>query len=262
LTSEKILSGEAGYVYKFGGLSGRVSGFYTTFKDQVQTSVYYHDELNTFVNYIMNGIDKKHQGVELGIQGDLYDRFSFEAGGSIGQYIYTSRPKATITQDNSSEVLATDKTVYIKNYYVANGPQTAGSFTLKYNGKDYWFLNMTFNYFADAYLNINPDRRTTDGVGDLVSEFEPELWNSILDQTKLESNYTVDLFGRKSWKFGKYYIAVLASVSNLLDNKDFVTGGFEQYRYDYENRDVNKFPPRLYYAYGRNYSFTVNISLN
>ncbi len=261
LTSEKILSAEGGYIFKFSGLSGRLSAYYTTFEDQVSTAVYYHDELRSFVNYIMTGIDKRHSGLELSLKGRLYKRFTFQAAGAIGKYIYTSRPTATIIQDNSSEVLAENKTVYLKNYYFANGPQDVGSFTLEYEGKQNWFLNLTLNYFDNAYLSLNPDRRTTDGVGEVSKSFENEHWNEILNQTKLDSNITLDLFGRKSFRWGdNYYMAVLVSVNNILNNKEFITGGFEQYRYDYENNDVNRFPPRLYYAFGTNYSVTVNFS--
>jgi len=40
-------------------------------------------------------------------------------------------------------------------------------------------------------------------------------------------------------------------VSNILNNQDFKVGGFEQLRYDRTN--VDKFPPKFSYLYGRNY---------
>jgi hypothetical protein len=43
----------------------------------------------------------------------------------------------------------------------------------------------------------------------------------------------------------------------MLNNKDIVSGGFEQLRFDYADKNINKFPPKLYYAYGLNYFTSV-----
>ena len=40
-------------------------------------------------------------------------------------------------------------------------------------------------------------------------------------------------------------------VNNILDTKDFTTGGFEQLRYD--SQDIDRFPPKYFYLYGRTY---------
>jgi hypothetical protein len=42
-------------------------------------------------------------------------------------------------------------------------------------------------------------------------------------------------------------------VTNLLNNQDYVNGGYEQYRYDYENKDVSTFPTRYSYMQGLNF---------
>ena len=74
----------------------------------------------------------------------------------------------------------------------------------------------------------------------------------------MDNAFTVDLFGGKSWMVQrKYRIALNVSVSNLLDNRDFVVGGFEQLRY--ERMDVDKFPPRLSYLFGRTYFAMLSI---
>ena len=49
------------------------------------------------------------------------------------------------------------------------------------------------------------------------------------------------------------YLVFNLGVNNILDNRDMITGGFEQLRFDFENRDINKFPPRVYYGYGINF---------
>ncbi len=84
-------------------------------------------------------------------------------------------------------------------------------------------------------------------------------WNALLDQTKLDNNVTVDLFAGKSWMIQrKYRLAVNFTLSNLLDNQDFRIGGFEQLRYD--RMDVDRFPPKYSYLFGRNYFAMVTFS--
>jgi hypothetical protein len=168
----------------------------------------------------------------------------------MGQFIYTSRPVATITSDNTSEVLASDRVVYFKNYYIGGVPQTIGSVGVRYWSPKFWFAGISGNYLADAYLEPNPDRRTAqanDGfyVGDIRIEDN-------LKQEKLDPGYTVDIFGGKSWRIKrKYFIGFTLSISNLLNNTNYIMSGFEQLRYDpYE---IEKFPPKYYYLYGRNF---------
>jgi hypothetical protein len=48
-------------------------------------------------------------------------------------------------------------------------------------------------------------------------------------------------------------------VNNAFDNQDFVTGGYEQLRFDFEGKDVNRFPNRHFYFPGL--SYFVNLSL-
>ena len=260
LTSESILGGEVGYIVRFPGLKGRVSGYYTEFKDQIDNISFYHDEERSFVNYVMTGIDKRHMGIEVGVEANLSSTLTLEFAGAHGEYIHTSRPTATITLDNNAGVLDEGRTVYLNNFYVPGTPQTAGSIGLNYRSPKFWFINLNVNFFDRSYLDFNPDRRTEVGTELVVKEEQPELWNSILEQERLDGQMTVDIFAGKSWRVDDYFIAFNLSVSNILNNQSFITGGFEQYRFDYEEKNINRFPPRYFYAYGTNFSANLSVS--
>jgi hypothetical protein len=260
LTTEKIMAVEAGYIFKWQKLRGRISAYATQFNDQIENTSFFHDDLFTFVNYITYDISKRHSGMELGLNYTVNPRISFEGALALGQYVYTNRPLAEITQDNSSKVVASGKTIYIKNYYVPGTPQTAGTIGINYNSPKFWWLNFNLNYFDKNYVDINPDRRTAQAV-DLVDKNENRTkFYSIIDQEKLPSAITLDMFAGKSWKFNKYLLAVNLSVGNLLDKQDFATSGFEQGRYDYDTKQVSKFPNKYWYSFGRNYSLNINLS--
>ncbi|MGC9375756.1 MAG: carboxypeptidase-like regulatory domain-containing protein [Bacteroidales bacterium] len=262
LTSEKIFSTDLNYIVRMPNLKGRITGYYSTFKDQVDVMSFYHDNYNSFVNYAMTGIDKKHFGTEIGLEYDITSTLSVQGVAAIGQYTYDSRPNVTITRDNDAETLGDpNQTVYVKNFYVDGTPQQAYSVGLSYNSPKYWWLEVNASYFDDIYLSFNPARRTTNAIVGLDpnSPYGAERIKEITQQEKLASQYTVDLSGGKSWKFGDYYLSIYANISNLLDNQEFITGGYEQLRFDYENQDVNKFSPVYYYMWGRTYMLILTL---
>ena len=51
-------------------------------------------------------------------------------------------------------------------------------------------------------------------------------------------------------------------VSNVLNNQDLVTGGFEQLRYDFADKNVNKFPTRYTYAFGTTFFANIVLRIN
>ena len=167
----------------------------------------------------------------------------------MGDYLFNSRPTATITRDNSQELLAENKTVYLKNYKIGGMPQTAASLGLKYNSPKYWFVGANFNYFWDIYLSPNPDRRTEEAVDKYVTT-DPQV-NEILAQEKLDNGYVVNAFAGKSWRVKESLIRLNLSVNNVLNNQSFRTGGYEQLRFD--SNDIGKFPSNYGYMYGTSY---------
>ncbi len=250
LTSEKVYTGDIGYVVRFPRLKGRATLYYTRIYDQLWSRSFYHDEYLTIVNYNMTGVDQINRGVELGLEANLTSTWQMTAVYAGGDYRYDSRPMATITRNNSPEVFASERTVYWKNYKVGGMPQTAASLGLRYNSPKFWFAGVNVNWFGNIYLDPNPDRRTEPAVDNLVVT-DPQ-WDGLLTQEKLDDNMTVDAFAGKSWMIKrKYRIAFNLSVSNVLDNQDFKVGGFEQLRYD--RMDVDRFPPKYSYLFGRNY---------
>jgi hypothetical protein len=196
----------------------------------------------------MEGVDYLHHGVEFGLDANLVGGLSAVGVFAWGQHLYNSRPTANIYVDNSAEIVAENKLVYLKNYRIGGMPQTALSVGLKYSGKKFWFANLNFNYFVDIYLDPNPDRRTAEAVEGLVTS-DPQ-WNQMVDQTKLPNGYNLTFSGGKSFSFKGKLLSIFVNVTNITNNRNFVAGGYEQLRYD---KTVDKFPPKVAYMYGLNY---------
>ena len=260
LKSEKINSGEMAYVHKSPYFSFKASAYYIDIRDKIKVSSFFHDEEQSFVNYIMTGINQVHYGTELSAEYKINASLSVSGVAAIGQYLYNNRPIASISQDNTAEVL-TDRIVYIKNYRIPGTPQQAFSAGIRYNSPKYWFATLSFNYFADMWLDFFPDRRTEQALDGLDKESDPDLWYSIISQEKLPSDFTVDFFGGKSWKIKNKFLYLNVGINNILNNQDFITGGFEQFRFDYQGKNVNKFPSKYYYAYGANYYISLSLRI-
>lgn len=250
LKSSTILSGDVNYIARFHNFKARLTGFYTQISDQTWARSFYHDEFRTFVNYMMTGVDQLMMGMELGLQYTIKSQYVLSAAFTSGDYIYTSRPTATVSQDNDNVLLAENRTIYLENYEIGGMPQTAASFGFKYNSPKYWFAGFNANYFADIFLSPNPDRRTEEAVEAFITS-DPQ-WNETLDPTKLDNGYSINIFGGKSWRVGGgQYLRLMLNVSNVTNNTSFRTGGFEQLRYD--PGEIAKFPPKFGYMYGLTY---------
>lgn len=255
LTSEKILSGDINYVLRTPVIKSRLSLYYTQIQDQIWARSFYSEVHNTFVNFIMTGVEKSFTGTELGVEAKLSPTLSLNGVWGKGMYIYSSRPNITVARDNDAELISENEKAYIKNYYIGGRPQTVGSFGVKYNSPKFWFASANINYIDDHYIQINPDKRTVAAVSSF-NEGDMRLEETLL-QEKFPSAFTLDFFGGKSWKLGDYYVFLMVSVSNILDRKDIKTGGYEQYRFDPEN--IRRFPPKYYYLYGRTYFINLSV---
>lgn len=258
VVSEKVSSVEGGYVMNAPSLKIRLNGYYTRFEDGMNVLTFYNDEYRNFTNYAIRNIDKEHMGIEFGAEAKVYKGLSLNAAASIGRHRYISRQRATVTVDNSAEVLSSNNIIYSNNYFVPT-PQEAYTFGFDYRSPKFWWFNMNVNFFNNMYLDFNPLRRTLSAVSGV--EESSELWNDIVDQEKLENQVTLDLFAGYSYMLNRNikglkkrnYLVFNVGINNLLNNKNIVSGGYEQLRFDFSGKDINKFPARRFYAYGINF---------
>ncbi|HWY37287.1 MAG TPA: hypothetical protein VNY73_01925, partial [Bacteroidia bacterium] len=235
-----------------------ITYYYSQINNQVWARNYFDDVYKTNVNYFMTNLNQLNQGIELGLEGIIKKQFSVVGAVAYGSYVYTNRPKATISADNSAVLLDVDRTVYLKNYHVGGAPEIASSIGVRYNAKKYWYAGLYYNYFANNYVTLNPDRRTQEALAKYVST-DPQV-NKITGQEKLADAYTVDFMAGKSFQFQrKYRLSVTAMINNLTNNV-FKNFGEEQLRHDPNN--IDKFPSKYTYTFGLTYMMSVAFSFN
>ena len=258
LGSERILTGDISYNVRLPWLKGRITYYYTQINNQVWERSYYDDVFKTNVNYFMTNLNQLNQGLELGLEGIVTKRISIIGALAYGSYIYTNRPTATISADNSATLLASDRTIYFQNYHVGGTPEIASSLGVRYTGKKQWYAGVYFNYFANNYVTANPDRRTAEAISKYVST-DPQV-AQITTQEKLPNAYTIDFMGGKSFRFENKYGLNFTLMVNNLTNNIFKTSGEEQLRHDDNN--INRFPNKYLYSLGLTYMMSVAFVFN
>jgi hypothetical protein len=243
LKAETYYSADLSYVVKMPRFNGRLTGYYTRVNDAIDVKSFYHEDVTNFVNYTLSGIDKEYKGLELAAEYKISSTLTANAAASLGRYLFKSQPNYLITQDNSREILD-NGTVYCKNFRLNGMPQTAATVGITYNAPQFWWIGVNGSYFDDIYIDFNPVKRAN---GDYWSA--PE---------KQKEAFTLDAFCGKSFRWDGYYLSISANLSNITNNKDFITGGYEQLRFDSSNTDLHQ--PKYFYNYGFNYFVNVSLS--
>ncbi len=231
---------------------------------------------SAFVTQTMSNVDKRNMGGELGLDVKIMPTLSLQGLASYGQFTYRNNPNvyfasdATGTFDNGKSYLDLGK-AYLKDSKQGGTPQQGYSVGFRYNSAKYWWFGANWNYLDDNFLDPSALLRTERFVQNPVTGTpyvgldENEL-RRVLAPTKLPSAYFLNANAGKSWRLGAYYVLITATVNNILDNTNYITGGFEQTRrvtfpgYVEENsREFPLFGPKYWYTQGRSYFVNLQV---
>jgi len=249
LDNESLTSIEGGYVLNSPYLKARVTGYYYTRENRTRTITFFADLSSIdfkFGSLALSGMNTRNVGTEIAIEGRVTPTITLTGVASIGQHLITSRPNAVFTVDDNAEEIEVG-TVYWKGYRVSNTPQKVYSLRLSYNSPKFWFASLTGGYSEDLWLDVSPLRKTVAAVDRFTTANDPERLR-LLKQEELPGAFTLDFFGGKSFKFGDKFLYFNLGVSNILDDTNIRTGGFEQLRID-----PDRFPNKYFYSYGMTY---------
>jgi hypothetical protein len=264
LKTEKIIGVDLAYIMKYPFMKMRASLFFTQFLDRTKVISFYSGDNSTMVNEAIVGMNQRHFGAELGAEIKLCSMLWLVLAGNFCDYRYSNNPNVYTNAENGYDIAESDgkdvnEKVYWKNFFVAGSPQVAGTFGLKFN-YDYWYVNINANYFDRIFCDVNPDRRTKEAANTYPRNSLE--YHQIVDQTRLNGQFTLDLSIRKSWRIKQYTIGFSINVTNITNNKNLVSSGWEYLRFDYRTFDVDAFQNKYYYAYGTTFLAGFNFTFN
>ncbi len=275
LSNQRINTNDLTYVVKSPVMKARITGYYTKIKNAVEISRYYakgvslEESQDAFVSEVLTGTEKEFLGGELGLDWKLTPSITLSGIASLGQYSYKNNPNLYILSDNSPGIHDYGSS-YMKNYKITGTPQKAYTVAIRYYSPQYWWAGISSNFLQDIYSNVSSLSRTQNFImKDDAFPYEditPKNVKSVLKQKQFQDVFMVNANIGKSIKVGKYILSLNASINNILNERGYVTGSFEQGRNsNYEQLENDKslayplFDNMLFYDRGR--SYFINVSL-
>lgn len=270
LSSERLFSSELGYQYQNSWLHLNVNAYYSNVNHATEWQNFYFDDINSFSYVSMTGIDKSWYGVEAGAKVKLASFLDFMALGTIGDSKYNNN--SNLIYLSSTKATYNDATKGKADYVMNKGmresgtPLTATSLGLSYHQSG-WYIDLNANWYDRIYLSYSPCIRyesTLKTAGNVDND-----GNYIVpEQAKGHGGWMVDASIGRSIRLSRGLLNFNLTLTNVLNNRHMVTGGYEQSRSDYtttndgtrNNDRIYKFSknPKKYYVFGTNGMFQVS----
>ena len=280
LKDEKIFSSEFSYQYQNAWLHANLNAYYSRLNDVTEWQCYYDDAESAFTYVSMSGIKKEYCGVELGLDFKLTSFLNFKAIGAMSDAMNINN--CNVAYLNSNEATIKHDIVYNKNMRESGTPLTVGSLGLDFHSGG-WFINLNANYYDRIYLSYSPMSRYGEqlrkrqsawqaarSINDQVYDTNTlQLLPEAVAQAKGHGGWMVDASIGKNVRLKHGSLNFNLMLTNVLNNRNIVSGGYEQSRTDisfdrttgeYSNTRVYKFSknPKKFYVWGTNGMFQVS----
>ena len=172
LKNEQILFGQASVKFKFGVVSGKITGFYTQFNNVTQQSGFYNDDMQYFTYLTMTGVKREHYGLEGAVTFKILDNLKLNLLGTISDAKYVGNPLAQLAYEGSNAATTREINLWknpitkenqelrviMDGVHVGSTPLTAASIGLDYN-INRWYISVNANYYANLYIDASPYKR-------------------------------------------------------------------------------------------------------
>ena len=260
LKNEQVFSAELGYQLQTSWLHANINAYYSYLYNVTDWQNYYFDDINSFSYVSLTGIQKEYYGVEAGLRFKVTSAFDINFIGTINDAKIINNSK--VRYMNSTSALYTDDIVYNKGMRDSGTPLTAASLGLSYHSGG-WYIDLSCNYYDRIYLSYSPSYRygetldtrhsITGDIYDNNDNVNPEA----VEQAKGHGGFMLDGSIGRSIYLKRGMLSINLMVTNILNNQNLCTGGYEQSRSDYTNSGnirAYRFSknPMKFYAYGTN----------
>lgn len=199
LTLENIYSAELSWSFRFGNLSGKISGFATQFENGVEQTAFYNDQESRFTYLTMSDVERRHYGVEAAFVYQVNSRLSFRLLGTISEAEYSNNPLAQVNYEGMSASTIRELNqwknpvtgvsmplcVIADGMHVSGTPLTAASLGVNYNING-WFFEASLNYYDRVYVGFSQYRRLSNVASNYVASSIDEAGRPVFDVSKAE----------------------------------------------------------------------------
>ena len=247
LRQEKLFSAEVGYQLQTPWLKANLNAYYNHLYDVTEQTMYYSDYDNSFAYASLTGIEKEYYGVELGLNFKLTDWLNLKALGVVSEAMYVNNADMRLMLSNSGDYV--DEKCINNGMREGNTPLTAGSLDFSFHSRG-WYFDLIGNYYDRIYLYYSPDsKRQTNAVVNDDGEYQK------MTQAEGKGGFMLDASISRSirLKHGRT-LGFNLMMTNLLNNMNICTGGYEKSRQDLKlnNEGVLQGRTNNAYVFGRN----------
>lgn len=277
LKNERVFSSELGYQLQTSWLHANVNAYYSRITNGTDWQNYYFDDINSFTYVSMTDQKKEYYGIEAGLKFKITSFLDINLLGTISEAKLVNDSKlrymkSTTGSYNDGEVFDNgsadpNPVVHNKGMRDSGTPLTAASLGVSYH-QGGWYIDLNCNYYDRIYLSYSPSYRYSSTLRkreSILSQNGEHVFDndgtSILPeavaQAKGHGGFMLDASIGRSIYLKRGSLSINLSITNILNNQNIVTGGYEQSRSDYTtsgNTRAYSFSknPMKFYAYGTN----------
>lgn len=263
LHNERVLSSEFSYQMKTSLIDLNLSAYYSHFDKVTEWQNYYFDDNNSFIYVSLTDIRKAAYGIEFGAKVKLASFLDFKALGTVSEAKYLNDCKARYMLSKRYEYV--EENVLSKDMRESGTPLTAVSLGFSYH-RDGWYIDLSANWYDRIYLSWAQPTRYQSVIikrqmaGDELYDNDGNLIREAFAQEKGHGGWMLDgSIGKSIYLRKKGSLSINLSLTNILNNINICTGGYEQSRTNYTKNNsggydsrIYYFMPKKFYAYGTN----------
>ena len=257
LKNEKVFSSEIGYQLDCSWLHANINAYYYYMTDVTEWQQFYYDQINSFSYVSLTGIRKEAYGVEWGLDFKITPAFSIKSFGTISDAKNLNNSNVRYMESTSAEMY--DDICMNKGMREYGTPLSVYNIGLSYHSGG-WYIDLNGNYYDRIYLSYAPNLRYQRSL-EADGRFDGANYD-VPGQLEGNGGFMLDASIGRSIYLKRGQLSINLMLTNILNNTNITTGGFEQSRQDNSytsTGEVNKARtykfsrnPKLYYAYGIN----------
>jgi hypothetical protein len=117
-----------------------------------------------------------------------------------------------------------------------------------------WFFEINGSWLGDAYVDLSPIRHEAMPnlwtVCETMEQYESKL-KEITHQERLKDAFVLNAsIGKVIYLNRTASLNFNVNLNNILNNRNIMTGGYQQGRFDYTNYTTSKYPNKYYFTQG------------
>ena len=230
-----------------------VSFYMRSIKNESEKNLFYHDQYGSFVYGMVGQKNSIFKGMEWSGEKIISNSFQITWASTWNLFYISNNPLYEIKLTNDLYKVASG-TLRLQNLPASTSPQSVQAMSLVYQPSYTFRCGITGLYAMQRSIDCNLIRRSEDLLHNIQDPIlQNKLWvpQWLPDQMVWNSFLTKNF--KTNWATRKLLIKCSLNVKNIF-NTPIPLFAFEQSRFDYAGKNLEKFPVKYLYDQGATYT--------